>query len=124
MEQQQLKQELIQLLYPLFTHLYIQLLVSCPGRRPQCPAHSFLKDHVAIFLINEEFKKFITQLYEATEAKDLDNNPDIVTFRATKYTVTLTEQTYKVCFTTNWLRWGDVNKNVKSETFPAFDALP
>jgi len=90
-----LKPELAQLLYPLFTHLYIQLLVCCPAPRPQSPAHRFHKRHLATFLGNPEFKMFIQQLGEATVKEELDNNAVIVAFRAAKYTVTLTEQTYK-----------------------------
>ena len=36
------KPELAQLLYPLFTHLFIQLLASCPPQhRSPSPAHRF-----------------------------------------------------------------------------------
>lgn len=91
----QLKPELAQLLYPLYTNLYIELLVSCPAPRAQSPAHRFHKRHLATFLGNNDFKMFIQQLGEANVAEELDNNAVIAAFRASKYTITLTDYTYK-----------------------------
>merc|ERR1719419_1729093 len=85
------KPELAQLLYPLFTHLYIRLLVHCPSQF----AVRFHKRHYATFLGNPEFKLFIQQLAEVGSADDLDQNQTIATFRSSKYSVTLTEKTYQ-----------------------------
>lgn len=91
------KPELAQLLYPLFTHLYISLLVSGPPSHPPTPsaAAKFHIRHRATFLGNPEFKLFIGQLGEAGTAEDLEQSPTIVSFRSAKYSVTLTERTYK-----------------------------
>ena len=90
------KPELAQLLYPLFTHLYITLLISCsaqPGQ--QSPAAKFHIRHRATFLGNPEFKQFIQQLGEVQSVGDLETIPSISSFRSSKYSVTLTEKTYK-----------------------------
>ena len=91
------KPELAQLLYPLFTHLYISLLVSGPPSHPATPsaAAKFHIRHRATFLGNPEFKLFICQLGEATTTEDLEQSPTIASFRSAKYSVTLTERTYK-----------------------------
>ena len=49
----------------------------------------------ATFLGNPEFKQFIHQLGEITTVDDLDQNQAIASFRSSKYSVTLTEKTYK-----------------------------
>ena len=85
------KPELAQLLYPLFTHLYIGLLVHCAA----AAAARFHKRHLATFLGNPEFKVFIQQLAEVGSAEELEQSPTIATFRSSKYTVTLTEGTYQ-----------------------------
>ena len=85
------KPELAQLLYPLFTHLYLGLVVAAP----LALAAKFHTRHRATFLGNPEFKHFIGQLGEVAAAEDLDQNPTIASFRAAKYSVTLTEKTYK-----------------------------
>ena len=74
------KPELAQLLYPLFTHLYIRCIQEsrvwtsylkfCPFRllvhcAPTVAAR-FHKRHLATFLGNPEFKLFIQQLAEVT----------------------------------------------------------
>ena len=89
------KPELAQLLYPLFTHLYISLLLGCPASAPPTPAMRFHKRHLATFLGNPEFKQFIQQLAEVSTAEELEQNPSIASFRAAKYGVTLTERTYR-----------------------------
>ena len=91
------KPELAQLLYPLFTHLYITLLTSSPvpGQPGGNLAAKFHARHRSTFLGNPEFKQFIGQLGDVTSAEDLEQNPGIVSFRSTKYSVTLTEKTYK-----------------------------
>ena len=88
------KPELAQLLYPLFTHLYISLLVNCSSPPPS-PALKFHKRHLATFLGNPEFKQFIQQLAEVSSPEELDQNPTIASFRAAKYAVTLTDRTYR-----------------------------
>jgi len=86
------KPELAQLLYPLFTHLYIALLTNCPTT--PSPATKFHKRHLATFLGNPEFKQFIHQLGELSCKEDLDQNPSVASFMSSKYSVTLTEKTY------------------------------
>jgi len=91
------KPELAQLLYPLFTHLYITLLVSCqaPSLGQQSPAAKFHIRHRPTFSGNPEFKQFIQLLGEVSSAEDLNQNQSISSFRSSKYSVTLTERTYK-----------------------------
>jgi len=85
------KPELAQLLYPLFTHLYIRLLVHCA---PTVAAR-FHKRHLATFLGNPEFKLFIQQLAEVSSPEEMDQSPTIASFRAAKYNITLTDKTYQ-----------------------------
>ena len=89
------KPELAQLLYPLFTHLYIALVTNCPSSPAPSPATKFHKRHLATFLGNPEFKQFIHQLGEMSSKEDLDQNPSVASFMSSKYSVTLTEKTYK-----------------------------
>lgn len=85
------KPELAQLLYPVFTHIYIRLLgiAGAPAA-----AHKFHKRHLSTFQGNPEFKLFIQQLGEANSTEDLKQNPSISAFRGARYSVTLTNQTY------------------------------
>jgi len=85
------KPELAQLLYPLFTHLYIRLLVHCAPT----VAGRFHKRHLATFLGNPEFKLFIQQLAEVSSPEEMDQSPTIASFRASKYNITLTDKTYQ-----------------------------
>ena len=45
------KPELAQLLYPVFTHLYIRLLVSSPATPGAAAAHRFHKRHLSTFQV-------------------------------------------------------------------------
>jgi transcription initiation factor TFIID subunit 5 len=93
--EEHLKPELAQLLYPLFTHLYIRLLVHCGPAL----ALRFHKRHLSTFLGNPEFKLFIQQLAEVSSVEEMEQSPTITTFRASKYNVTLTERTYQYLLT-------------------------
>ena len=93
------KPELAQLLYPLFTHLYIALLTNCPTSPSPSPASKFHKRHLATFWGNQEFKQFIHQLGEMSCKDDLDQNASVASFMSSKYSVTLTEKTYKYLLT-------------------------
>ena len=86
------KPELAQLLYPLFTHLYIRLLLHSTSLL----AARFHKRHLATFLGNPEFKHFIGQLGEVGSVEELEASTTISSFRAAKYNITLTERTYQV----------------------------
>ena len=88
------KPELAQLLYPLFTHLYIALLTNCPNSPSPSPSSKFHKRHLATFMGNPEFKQFISQLGELSCKEDLDQNLSVASFMSSKYSVTLTEKTY------------------------------
>jgi len=85
------KPELAQLLYPLFTHIYIRLL-SLTGALPI--AHRFHKRHLSTFQGNPEFKLFIQQLGELNSLEEVEQNPSISSFVAARYCVTLTDKTY------------------------------
>jgi len=88
------KPELAQLLYPLFTHLYIRLLQVAGSGGPSSVAHRFHKRHLSTFQGNPEFKQFISQLGESSSVEELEQNPTINSFIAARYCVTLTNKTY------------------------------
>ena len=61
------KPELAQLLYPMFTHLYLQLVTS--GKKTE--AQKFHKKHQSTFLGNAEFAQFIRLLTPVTTEEEL-----------------------------------------------------
>ncbi|CAB4066977.1 TAF5 [Lepeophtheirus salmonis] len=85
-----LKPELAQLLYPMFTHLYLDLISS--GQHPS--SSKFLRRHQSTFLGNAEFNAFIRLLSSINSPRDLSLNDHVNAFRSSKYTVTLSTQTY------------------------------
>ena len=55
----------------------------------------FHKRHLATFLGNPEFKLFIQQLADVGSAEELEQSQAVASYRAAKYTITLTEGTYQ-----------------------------
>lgn len=84
------KPELAQLLYPMFTHLYLELV--CAGQRQA--ANKFHKRHQSTFLGNAEFANFIRQLSAVQSAADVGSEPSVASFHADKYSVTLSTGTF------------------------------
>eukprot|EP00088_Acartia_fossae_P023068 TRINITY_DN2413_c0_g1_i1.p1 TRINITY_DN2413_c0_g1~~TRINITY_DN2413_c0_g1_i1.p1 ORF type:complete len:597 (-),score=113.16 TRINITY_DN2413_c0_g1_i1:570-2360(-) len=85
------KPELAQLLYPLFSHIYIRLLALPPA---QGAASKFHKRHLSTFQKNPEFKQFIQQLGEIASVDEIEHCPAVASFVASRYCVTLTQDTY------------------------------
>ena len=79
-----------QLLYPMFTHLYLELI--CTGQ--MVIAQKFHKRHHTTFLGNAEFAKFIHQLSQVLTPEAVASDEAVAAFQANKYSVTLSNQTY------------------------------
>lgn len=84
------KPELAQLLFPMFTHLYLELIVN--GLIPL--AQKFHKKHQSTFLGNAEFAAYIQQLQMVQTTEDIQSNLTVNAFMSCKYSVTLSNRTF------------------------------
>ena len=84
------KPELAQLLYPMFTHLYLELVSS--GQK--IVAQKFHKRHNGTFQGNVEFSSFIRLLSTTNTPEAASADPSVSAFRASKYRVTLSPKTF------------------------------
>ena len=73
------KPELAQLLYPLFTHLYLELV--CAGHK--FAAAKFIKKHQSTFSSNFEFANFIRQLANVASPEDVGRDEVVKTYLVT-----------------------------------------
>ncbi len=79
-----------QLLYPTFTHLYLELVAS--GQKVM--AQKFHKRHHVTFQGNAEFSSFIRQLSGVSSAEAIAADAAISAYRTSKYRVTLSAKTF------------------------------
>jgi hypothetical protein len=84
------KPELAQLLYPMFTHLYLELV--CSGQKVM--AQKFHKRHHVTFQANAEFSSFIRQLSATNSPETVFSDPAVSAYRTSKYRVTLSTRTF------------------------------
>ena len=84
------KPELAQLLYPIFTHLYLELVNS--GKKTD--AQKFHKKHQSTFLGNVEFAQFIRRLSPISTVEDMHRDEVVSAYFNSKYTVTLSNKTF------------------------------
>ena len=84
------KPELAQLLYPMFTHLYLDLVNS--GKKAD--AQKFHKKHQSTFLGNGEFAQFIRRLIPITTTDDIYRDEVVTTYYHSRYSVTLSNKTF------------------------------
>lgn len=84
------KPELAQLLYPVFTHLYLEMV----GSGQKLPATKFLKKHQSTFLGNAEFANFLRQLSSVTLPEELARDEIVAAYHTSKYSVTLSNRTF------------------------------
>ena len=84
------KPELAQLLYPIFTHLYLELVNS--GKKAD--AQKFHKKHQSTFLGNGEFAQFIRRLSPITTIEDMYKDEVVSAYYNSRYTVTLSNKTF------------------------------
>ena len=84
------KPELAQLLYPIFTHLYLELINS--GKKAD--AQKFHKKHQSTFLGNVEFAQFIRRLSPITSIEDMLRDDVVSSYFNSRYTVTLSNKTF------------------------------
>ena len=84
------KPELAQLLYPMFTHLYLELVSS--GQKTV--ALKFHKRHNGTFQGNVEFSSFIRLLSTTVTPEAVSADPAVSAFRASKWRVTLSPKTF------------------------------
>ncbi|XP_025092096.1 TAF5-like RNA polymerase II p300/CBP-associated factor-associated factor 65 kDa subunit 5L [Pomacea canaliculata] len=105
--------ELSSLLYPLFVHIYVDLLSS--GYKPS--AHKFHERHNEIFH-SEEQKDFIRCLRKLESRAELLVAKDVMDFREHRFCVSLSQESVKCLL--NYLKAGDnmiilqiINQNIK-----------
>jgi len=84
------KPELAQLLYPIFTHLYLDLVLA--GHK--LIAQKFHKRHQNTFLGNPNFASFIRILNNILTPEDIQREETVATFLSSKYSVTLSNRTF------------------------------
>lgn len=84
------KPELAQLLYPIFTHLYLDLVLA--GHK--LVAQKFHKRHQNTFLGNPNFASFIRVLNNIVTSEDIQREESVTTFLSSKYSVTLSNRTF------------------------------
>jgi len=85
-----MKPELAQLLYPVFTHLYLQLVLK--GNKSE--AQQFHAKHHGTFVGNAEFARFVYLLTSILEPDDLTRDEIASAFYNSKYGVTLSGETF------------------------------
>jgi len=88
---ERMKPELAQLLYPIFTHSYLELVLG--GRKLE--AHKFHKRHHLTFVGNAEFAQFIFLLTSISEPDDLGRDEVVSAFHAAKYSVSLSHKAFQ-----------------------------
>jgi len=84
------KPELAQLLYPMFTHLYLDLVLA--GHK--IIAQKFHKRHQSTFSMNPNFASFIRVLANVQSFEDVQRDMSVTAFLTTKYSVTLSNKTF------------------------------
>ena len=85
------KPELAQLLYPMFTHLYLELVTS--GKKTD--AQKFYKKHQTTFMGNVEFAQFIRLLSPISTPEDLHRDDVVSAYHRSRYSVTLSNKTFQ-----------------------------
>jgi len=85
-----MKPELAQLLYPVFTHLYLQLVL----KNGKVEAQHFHAKHHGTFVGNAEFARLVFMLTSIQEPEDLSRDEITSAFYNSKYGVTLSQDTF------------------------------
>lgn len=86
------RSELSQVLFPLFIHLYLEL-VAGTGRQT---ARKFFVKHYQVFLVNRDYENILSQVLNAANinsAVDMTTSPIIQNLKSGKYLVRLSEVT-------------------------------
>ncbi|XP_063845586.1 TAF5-like RNA polymerase II p300/CBP-associated factor-associated factor 65 kDa subunit 5L isoform X2 [Scylla paramamosain] len=86
------RSELSQVLFPLFIHLYLEL-VAGTGRQT---ARKFFGKHYQVFLVNRDYESILSQVLTAANVSssvDMSNSPIIQNLKSGKYLVRLSEVT-------------------------------
>ena len=91
-----MKPELAQLLYPVFTHLYLELVLGAKTEE----AASFHNKHHMTFVGNSEFAQFIFLLTSIRDPGDMARDEVVMAFHNAKYSVMLGVKTFRhlLCF--------------------------
>lgn len=98
----EIKVELQGLLYPIFCHLYLEMLHA--GNRPA--AIQFLKAHQNEFVSDTE-KNFLEELSRVFSVQDIELRPLVNAFRTRKYKVDLSESAH-VCLRDYLTKYGHI----------------
>ncbi|KAL0106372.1 hypothetical protein PUN28_016238 [Cardiocondyla obscurior] len=99
---EKIKIELLSLLYPIFCHLYLEMLHT--GNREA--ATDFLKTHQNEF-INETEKDFLEELSSVFSVQDIELRPLVNAFRTRKYKVDLSESAH-ICLRQYLTKYGHI----------------
>ncbi|KAK4320841.1 hypothetical protein Pmani_008327 [Petrolisthes manimaculis] len=85
------RSELSQVLFPLFIHLYLEL-VAGTGRQA---AKKFFVKHYQVFLVNRDYENILSQVLNAATVNsgDMTSSPVIQNLKSGKYMVRLSELT-------------------------------
>ncbi|XP_070534778.1 TAF5-like RNA polymerase II p300/CBP-associated factor-associated factor 65 kDa subunit 5L [Ptychodera flava] len=83
------KTELVALLYPLFVHLYIEMI--CQGHK--AAGNDFLYKYQGQFLDEPDQKELIDNLCGVIQINDILCKPIVKNFRESKYTINISEST-------------------------------
>lgn len=81
------KTELSHVLFPMFVHLYLELVYN--GQKT--PAQKFHNRHHGMFVETSKYKTTVDTLKEVVDLQDILDNPDIKAFRENKYVVNMTD---------------------------------
>lgn len=97
---EKIKLELQGLLYPMFCHLYLEMLHA--GNRQA--AIQFLKAHQNEF-VSETEKDFLEELSSVFSVQDIELRPLVNAFRTRKYKVDLSDSAH-ICLQQYFIRYG------------------
>lgn len=99
---EKIKMELQGLLYPIFCHLYLEMLHT--GNREA--ATDFLKTHQNEF-VSETEKDFLEELSSVFSVQDIELRPLVNAFRTRKYKVDLSESAH-ICLRQYLTKFGHI----------------
>ncbi|KAK2161396.1 hypothetical protein LSH36_117g03091 [Paralvinella palmiformis] len=88
------QRELLPLLYPLFIHIYLELL--CSGHKT--PAHKFYSMYQGFFRDNESNESVLNKLQEMFSKDDVVLCNEVNEFREHKYSYSLSEESFHYLF--------------------------
>lgn len=95
------KSELTYILFPVFVHLYLELI--CNGHKAS--AQKFHNRHRSTFQSSDQYRTITDMLPSITSASDVPSYPHVKEFRENKYSVKLSDDSLE--YVLNFLKDGD-----------------